>query len=80
MVVPYFKSKTTAQQRENILTVVELAVMAAEQIFFQPGQGKQKKEYVIDYLYTRGIKLTVEELDMMIEATVKELNLIQSQL
>lgn len=80
VLVPYIKSKTTAEQRENMYTLVMLAVQAAEQIFNKPGSGRQKKEYVINYLYSRGIKLTVEDIDLLIEAAVKELNLIQNQL
>ena len=77
VVVPYFKSKTTETQRSNIYTIVMLAVQAAEQLYYKPGSGKQKKEYVVNYLSSKGIKLTVEDLNVMIEAAVKELNLIQ---
>lgn len=80
VLVPYIKSKTTEKERSNIYTLVMLAVQAAEQIYLQPGQGKKKKEYVINYLNSKGIKLTVEDLDMMIEAAVKELNIWQEQL
>lgn len=80
LLVPYLKSKTTERQRNNIYTLVMLAVQAAEQIYFKPGQGKDKKIYVVDYLSSKGIKLTVEDLDLFIEAAVKELNLMQNQL
>lgn len=75
--VPYLKSKTTEKQRDNIYTVVMLAVQAAEQIYFKPGEGESKKQYVINYLGSKGIKLTIEDLNVFIEAAVKELNLIQ---
>lgn len=77
LLVPYLKSKTTEKQRNNIYTLVMLAVQAAEQIYFKPGQGKDKKTYVVNYLSSKGVKLTVEDLDLFIEAAVKELNLIQ---
>lgn len=77
VLVPYLKSKTTEKQRDNIYTIVTLAVSAAEQIYFKPGEGKKKKEYVINYLSSKGIKLTIEDLNIFIEAAVKELNLIQ---
>lgn len=80
VLVPYLKSKTTETQRENIYFLVTLAVQAAEQIYFKPGQGEKKKEYVINYLSSRGIKLTVEDLNIFIEAAVKELNLVQKEL
>ena len=78
VVVPYFKSKTTSTQRENIYTIVRLAVSAAEQIYSKPGQGQDKKEYVVNYLSSKGIKLTVEDLNVMIEAAVLEINIIQN--
>lgn len=79
VLVPYLRSKTTKEQREDIYFLVTLAVQAAEQIYFKPGQGEEKKEYVINYLYSRGIKLTVEDLDMFIEAAVLELNIIKKK-
>lgn len=80
VLVPYLRSKTTEKQRSNIYTLVMLAVQAAEQIYIKQGEGQKKKEYVIGYLSSKGIKLTIEDLDMMIEAAVKELNIWQEQL
>ena len=77
VLVPYLKSKTTEKQRDNIYTIVTLAVQAAEQIYFKPGEGEKKKEYVVNYLSSKGIKLTIEDLNLFIEAAVLELNLIQ---
>ena len=66
VLIPYIRSRTTKEQRENIYTIVQLAVKAAEQIYFKPGQGEKKKEYVVNYLSAKGIKLTVEYLDVFI--------------
>ncbi|MEY8416651.1 phage holin, LLH family [Tissierella praeacuta] len=77
MIVPFIKSKTTKEQRENVYFWIKIAVNAAEQVYKEKGQGKLKKEYVVDYLMDRGIKLTVEELDVLIEAAVLELNIIR---
>lgn len=74
ILVPYIKRKTTAQQREDIGFWVYMAVAAAEQIFQIPKSGEAKKKYVIDYLLKLGIKLTDEELNILIEAAVYELN------
>lgn len=79
VLVPFIRSKTTSEQRDNIYAVVFLAVQAAEQIFFKPGEGEKKKQFVIDYLSSRGIKLTIEDLNIMIEAAVKELNIFQEK-
>ncbi|MBU5314151.1 phage holin family protein [Tissierella carlieri] len=78
LLVPYLKSKTTREQRENVYFLVTLAVQAAEQIYGSK-TGNQKKEYVINYLNSHGISVSVEDLDMMIEAAVKELNIIQEK-
>ena len=75
VVVPYLRSRTTETQRDNIYSLVMLAVQAAEQIYFKPGQGDRKKDYVISYLSSKGIKLTVEDLNIFIEAAVNELNI-----
>lgn len=75
IVVPYIKSKTTAEQYKNIEFWVKFAVKAAEQIFNQPGMGQKKKEYVIKFLNDKGIEITRKELDVLIEAAVQELNL-----
>lgn len=80
LIVPLILSKTTKQQRENVYFWVQVAVSAAEMIYKEKGQGKLKKEYVVDFLVSKGINITVQELDVLIEATVKELNLAQEKL
>ena len=79
ILVPFFKSKTTKQQRENIYFWVRVAVQAAEMIYREKGQGMLKKEYVVKFLTSKGIGITTEELDVLIEAAVKELNIIQEK-
>ena len=78
VLVPYIKSKTTENQRDNIYNLVLIAVRAAEQIYNMTGQGKLKKEYVIEYLNSKGVKVTIEDLDVFIEAAVLELTIIES--
>ena len=79
LIVPFIKQKTTKEQRENIYFWVKVAVQAAEQIYKEKGQGKLKKEYVVDFLVSKGINITIQELDVLIEAAVKELNIIQEK-
>lgn len=74
IVVPYIRSKTTGEQFRNIEYWVKVAVSAAEQIFNQPGQGEKKKEYVLNFLQDLGIKITIEQLEILIEAAVHEIN------
>lgn len=66
VVVPYFRTK-------NALVWVEVAVSAAEQIFSEPKMGEQKKDYVLQFLKRKGVKLTKEQLEVLIEAAVREL-------
>ena len=73
VVIPYIKSKTTAQQQTQINAWVKIAVAAAEQIFTGSGRGQEKKAYVLQWLKERGITVDAEKLDAMIEAAVYEL-------
>ncbi|SHF12117.1 Bacteriophage holin of superfamily 6 (Holin_LLH) [Tissierella praeacuta DSM 18095] len=79
LIVPFIKSKTTKEQRENIYFWVKVAVGAAEQIYREKGEGKLKKEYVVAFLTSKGIDITMEELDVLIESAVKELNMIKDK-
>ena len=74
IIVPFLKSKTTKEQRDNTVFWVQIAVNAAEQIYKEKGKGKNKKEYVLEFLNSKGIKITDDQLDALIEATVYELN------
>ena len=73
-VIPYIKSKTTAEQQKEINAWVKIAVAAAEQIYVGSGRGEEKKAYVIDWLRNHGITVDEEKLDALIEAAVYELN------
>lgn len=68
--VPWLKSKTTAQQQANLLTTVRVLVFAAEQVY-GAGNGAQKLAYVEEQLKGKGYALDVAA----IEAAVREMNL-----
>lgn len=72
--VPYIKSKTTAEQQKEINAWVKIAVATAEQIYTGSGRGEEKKEYVINWLREHGITVDEAKLDALIEAAVYELN------
>lgn len=76
--VPWLRSKTTKEQREEINAWVKIAVRAAEQLFGGSGRGTEKKQYVIDFmlefLAKRKLTINMDELDKMLEAAVLELN------
>lgn len=80
VLVPYIKSKTTANQRDNIFTLIAIAVSAAEQVLkIEDPTGEKRKRYVVEYLNTKGVKITNYDLDIFIEAAVKELNIVQDK-
>ena len=73
VLIPYIKSKTTAEQQAEINAWVKIAVSAAEQIYAGSGRGEEKKAYVVEWLRSHGVTLDTEKLDAMIEAAVYEL-------
>ena len=73
VLIPYIKSRTSAQQQAEINAWVKIAVSAAEQIYAGSGRGQEKKAYVLEWLRSHGVTLDDEKLDAMIEAAVYEL-------
>ena len=73
-VIPWIKSKTTAQQREELVAWAKIAVSAAEQIYSGAGRGKEKKQYVLDFQAEHGLVVDEESVNAAIEAAVKQLN------
>ena len=74
VLIPWIKSKTTAAQREEIDAWVKIAVTAAEQIYTGTGKGKEKKDYVLKFLEEKNLKIDEKSVDLMIESTVKNMN------
>lgn len=72
-VIPLLRKKTSAEAFAQIMFWTKIAVEAAEQLFNQPGMGKEKKEYVVEFLTNKGFNIDAEALDNMIEACVHEL-------
>ena len=79
ILIPFIKSKVAKDKIDKAMTITAIAVKAAEQIYRESGQGKEKKDSVRRYLEKSKIKLTDEEIDTLIEAAVKELNLWQEE-
>lgn len=77
-VIPYIKSLIKDSEYATIYDIVETAVKAAEQKCKAPKQGKAKKaevyNYVSRWLDARGIRLTEDDLDRLIEAAVYSMN------
>ena len=73
IIIPYIKSRTTAQQQAQINAWVRIAVSAAEQIYVGSGRGEEKKAYVINWLREHGVTVDESKLNAMIEAAVYDL-------
>ena len=76
VIIPYRRSRTTAQQRAELNAWVKIAVSAAEQMeqFRGRGKGKEKKAYVLEWLNKHGVTVDEDKLDALIESAVHELN------
>lgn len=76
-VVPYLKTLRQDKRYASLMDMVEIAVKAAEQTISAPHEGKLKKAevemFVSDWLESKGIKITSEELDKLIECAVYQL-------
>lgn len=78
--LPLIKEKTTLTQRENALVLVNVAVGAAEQLYKSLGKEFDRKAWVLAKLEQYNIKMTVAELEVLIESAVYELNQTQKEL
>lgn len=72
--IPWIKSKTTAQQRSELVAWAKIGVAAAEQIYVGQGRGEEKKQYVLDFLKSKGFTVDEDSVNNAIEAAVKQLN------
>ena len=73
VLVPMLRAKLNADQLATIKMWVQIAVNAAEQIYTGTNKGREKKEYVVAFLESKGFKLDMDSLDKMIESSVLEL-------
>lgn len=74
IIAPWIKSRTTSEQLKQIMSWVNIAVLAAEQLFKGIGRGEEKKQYVLDFLKSKGYYIDAEKIEAMIEAEVAKLN------
>lgn len=79
LIIPFIMQRTTREQRENLCFWVKVAVNAAEQLQDAGLISIPKKEYVLEFIRSKGFNITEKELDVLIEAAVKELNIVQNK-
>lgn len=72
-IIPWIRSKTTAQDRDAMLQWVEIAVAAAQQLYHQLN-GSERKEYVLNFLNQKGYDVSSAEIDSVVEAAVLKLH------
>lgn len=72
-VIPWLKRNTSAKDREEFLKWVEIAVAAAEQLFYAT-QGTEKKKFVVQFLNDKGFNFSEEEVNTAIEGAVLRLH------
>ena len=70
---PYLKSKLKAEQFDYIIMWVNIAVEAAEMVYTGTGRGEEKKQYVLDFLNSKGFTLNTAEIENLIESAVLQL-------
>lgn len=70
--IPFLKKKLSGEQLEEVRRWIGIAVEAAEQLYGTK-TGQKKKEYVVSFLLSKGIKIDVDEVNAMIEAEVYKL-------
>lgn len=71
--IPFIKSKISAEKYAEIQVWVKAAVEAAEMIYVGTGRGLEKKQYVLEFLAKKGYKLDTESVEALIEAAVLEI-------
>ena len=71
--VPAIKNKVGAQNMDEFLRWVDIAVAAAEQLY-DSADGPMKKNYVLNYLTDKGFVVDDVELNMAVEAAVNRLH------
>ena len=80
VVIPYIRSKTTKQQRENIYTIIQSAVWAADQMFkANDPTGALRLRWVMNQLEELNLDVSESDLVLMVEQAVKELNIAEKE-
>lgn len=77
-IIPYIKTLIKNSEYNDIYDITLTAVQAAEQKCKTPKQGRVKKAdvyaFVSHWLDDRGIRITEDEIDRIIESAVWEMN------
>jgi hypothetical protein len=72
--VPLLKARLTAEKLASLDYWAGIAVKWAEANFAGSGKGAEKKEQVLEFLKGRGVILSDDELDKIVDAAVGAMN------
>lgn len=73
VVIPWLKTKISTQKQQELMTWVEIAVTAAQQLYYE-FDGAKRKEYVLTFLESKGYHIDTQEIDAAIESAVLKLH------
>ncbi|MBE6955838.1 MAG: holin [Ruminococcaceae bacterium] len=71
--IPWLRSKTTAEQRSDLLRWVDVAVAAAQQLFSQCS-GQERLQYALSLLAEQGYDVNLRQVRDAVEAAVLKLH------
>lgn len=72
-VIPYLKANLGGEKFAALQKWIKVGVQAAEMIFRESGMGTTKKEYVLEFLKSKGYTVDTETINNLIESAVLEL-------
>ncbi len=73
--IPLVKTRLSADKNEKLEFWISAAVKAAEQIYKDTQKaGIQKKDFVVQFLLSKGLVFDVDEVTALIESEVFKLN------
>ena len=73
-VIPLVISELRQSKHEYAAEIVMMAVRAAEQMIAAPGSGERKYAMAFDIIKASGIKMTDEQIQLLIESAVQTMN------
>ena len=78
-IVPFIKEKIGNEKLEKYKYWANIAVRAAEMIWIESGHGKDKKQYVVDFLNnmfnSKKTVITEQQIEILVESAVKQMKL-----
>lgn len=73
--IPFVRSRLSTEKKERLEFWIRTAVKAAEQIFKNSEKaGIKKKDWVVQFLLSKGLVFDVDEVTALIESEVYRLN------